>query len=754
MRQDKYRLRDYTVDPAKRTIAGPAGTRAVRASSMEVLCLLTARYGSYIEADELLRTVFPASGDPHGLLSACVEELRECFSDTGPAFTFVDFNTAHGYRLLARPEVSREHRQEDDVDSWFDELKRRRVFRVVGAYGVVAWLCLQIADVLTDALPIPDWTLTATTIALAAGFPVAVLLSWIFQVTPAGIVHDATTSGAPAVDRTRFVHYFDLLIIGFLLVVVVFLSYGRVFPVLQERDEVRVAVLPFENINGDSEDAYLGDGIADDIRARLYEIPQFLIAPRSSSRSLARQGFDIRSIGERLRVKHVLEGTIRRSGDKLRLDVQLVDVDSGFSRWDKSYDASLEDVLKLQNRISLMVASELHVALTTETRESLARNATDDPVAFDLYLRARNYLDRPKTEENLERARMLFAEAVGHDKDFALGFAGLCRTFISRYKASGDTVYVEPAEENCNTALSINASLSEVHSALGDLYALGGRLEEAVAAFNDAISLDPRAVDARSGLADVRARQGRLQDAEGQHILAIELLPANWNGYNQFARFLLSQGRLDEALTNYERSIELAPDFAGGYNNIGVIYYFKGEFANAAEYYDQSLALNPGRAAYSNSGYMYYYAGDFNKAADMFARAVEFASNDYRLWGNLADAQRFAEDRQDEAPASFRRALELVELQLGVNPADKVALTMRAWYLVNLGESDATRAALGEVYTHDISDPENLYVLALVHTLLRDSGGAEDALKKATELGFSQAILDATPELQDLRLKQ
>ena len=753
-RQDKFRLRGYDVDPAQHSIAGPAGTVVVRPSSMEVLCLLAARNGEFLEAGDLLHRVFPASGDPHGLLGTCVQELRECLDDTGTVNTLLEFDVVRGYRLLAQPEALQQTHDDDGSSGWFDELKRRRVFRVLGGYAVFAWLCLQIVDVLSGALPVPDWTLPATTISLGMGFPIAALLSWIFQITPAGIVHDASDQGETSIDRSRLVRYIDLLVIGFLLIVVVFLSFGRVFPTLLENDEVRVAVLPFENISGDTEDTYLGDGIADDIRARLYDIPQLLIAARSSSRSLARQGFDIRSIGERLGVSHILEGTIRRSGDQLRLNVQLIDVESGFSSWDKSYDTSVGDVLDLQNRISLTVASELHVALTRETRESLARNATDDPVAFDLYLRAGSYLDRPKNEENLERARMLFAEAVSHDEDFALGYAGLCRTFIFRFRATGDTTFVEPAEDNCNKALSLDANLSKVHTALGDLNVQGGRLDEAASAYNDAIELDPRAVDARTGLAGVLARQGRLEDAEGQHILAIELLPANWNGYNSFARFLLSQGRLDEALTNYRRSIELAPDSAGGYNNIGVIYYFKGEFANAAEYYDKSIALDPGRAAYSNSGYMYYYAGDFTKAAEMFSKAIQFAPNDYRLWGNLADAQRFVEGTSEEALASFRRALELVDLQLGVNSNDKVALTMRTWYLANLGDRDATYAALGAVYSHDITDPENLYVLALVHTLLDDSESAENALEKVTALGFPQATLDATPELKDLRLKQ
>jgi len=747
-RQDKYRLRDFEVDPAKHTISGPGGVKTVRASSMEVLSHLAAKPRTYLNADRLLRTVFPATGDSPGLLSDCIEELRDAFDDAGPVIGYIDHDEVLGYRLLVAPVALSEIRDGDEIGDWFDELKRRRVFRAVAAYGVSAWLLLQIADVLSEALPVPDWTMTATTIALAVGFPVAALLAWIFQITPAGVIVEKGVDTSK-LDRTRLIHYFDLVIIGILVIIVAFLSFGHVFPTLQRGEEVRVAVLPFDNLSGEASDAYLGEGIADDIRSRLYDLPQVLVAARSSSRSLAGMGLDIGALGERLGVQHILEGTLRRVGDRMRLSVQLVDVDTGFSSWDETYDTRVEDVLAVQNRISLIVASELRVVLTRDVREMLAENATDNPEAFDLYLQARNYLDRPHTVPNLVTAASLFERALAIDPEFALAYAGLCDTHIQRFEETGDTAFVQPAERNCNKALSLDTRLAEVHTALGGLHAVGGSFGAAEDSFLAAIAIDPRAVDARAGLGDVYLEQGKVAEAEAQYILAIELLPANWLGYSKFARFLQLQQRYDESINNYRRAIELAPANANGYNNLGVVYYMLGDFKSAADNYRRSLEIQPDGAAYSNTGVMYYYAGDFPVAEEMFAKGADVTPTEYRIWGNLGDARRYSSAIPETVVTAYERAVELANLRLEVNPRDSETLVNLAWYYANLERRAAAVNALESVNTRAVLDPGQLYMLALVHTVLGDTVLAGQYRERAVSLGFPQAIIDATPEFAD-----
>ncbi len=742
MRQDGYRLRDIEIDPAKLTIAGPGGVTTVRASSMEVLCRLAERPGAFFDARRLARTVFPNADNAREELDSSIGELRKALGDR----ELLDHDQDLGFRLLATPEIEAVADNRPAGGDWFDELKRRRVFRAVAAYAVAAWLILQIVDVLAGALPVPNWTLTATTVALAIGFPVSAFLAWIFQITPAGVVVEDGVDGRK-LDRTRLIHYFDLVIIGILIIIVAFLSYGHVFPSLQRGEEVRVAVLPFDNLSAESADAYLSEGIADDIRSRLYELPQVLVAARSSSRSLAGLGLDISSLGARLGVNHILEGTFRRVDDRIRLSVQLVDVDTGFSSWEETYDARIEDVLALQDRISLIVASELKVVLTSDVRQILAENVTDDPVAFDLYLQARSYLDRPRTVDVLAQATTLFEQAIAQDSEFALAYAGLCAAQVSHYRETGDTAFVQPAERNCNKALSLDARLPDVHVALGDLYTISGDYNAAEAAFNRAIEFDPRSVEARTGLGRVFLRQDRFDDAEAQYILATELRPADWRGYDRFGRFLIAAQRYPEAIDKYERAIELAPNNPNGFNNLGVVYYFLGDYARAAEYYRRSIELEPDGAPYSNSGTMEYFLGNYSVAADMFGRALETTPTDYRIWGNLADALRFTGATKERVDETYGKAVELADLRLNVNPQDRETLVNLSWYYANLDRPDAARDSLDAANPQAISDEGQLYTVALVLMQLGDAASARQYLDKAAALGFPQAMIDATPEL-------
>ena len=440
---------------------------------------------------------------------------------------------------------------------------------------------------------------------------------------------------------------------------------------------------------------------------------------------------------------------MRRSGNLIRVAVQLVDVDSGFNRWGKHYDTDVGRVLELENDIALVVASELEILLTRELRTLLAEAPTDDAVAHSLYLQARDWFLQPDTSDSLVQAQRLFEQAIARDARFAMAHAGLCRTLIARYAFSNDTTFVEQAERECGNALQLDDETSDVHTALGELYLASGRVDAAEREFEAAISLNERAIDAQTGLADVYARQGRTEEAEAQYRLAIDQLPGNWDGFNHYARFLLQQGRFREAIRNYQRVVELTPDNANALNNIGAAWYFLGDFDKAGAYYDRSLAIDPNRSAFSNTGTMYYYAGDFERAAELFTKATDEAASDYRLWGNLADAQRFVPGERDAATASYERAIRLAQAELALDAANVDALLNTAWYQANLERPVEARAYVERARSIGALSAEQHYVSALVLTLLDDKAGAADALRRAIDSGFPKAVVDATPEWRD-----
>jgi TolB-like protein/Flp pilus assembly protein TadD len=759
---------------------------------MDVLLHLAVHAGEVVTPEVLSEIAGRDSTSSPQVLANCIRELRELFGDREDSPRFIQTVPKRGYRLIAPITPSSDYvlqtdqgpihvqpvenspdgdflletsdgplllhpvagSRENDVSGgggddggWFADLKRRKVFRVLGAYAVGAWLILQIVDVLSGAFPVPDWTLAATSVALAIGFPIAAILSWILQITPSGVILDVENEQSVSVSRSRLVHFLDLIVISVLLIIVIFLSWGRFAPQFASDSEIRIAVLPFENLSEDETGLYVSEGIADDIRSRLYDVPQLLIAARTSSAALFKKGLDIKEMGERLTVDHILEGSVRRVDDRIRVTAQLVDVETGFNRWSKSYNTRIDNILDVQNNISLFVASELEILLSKKLRKALARNPTDDPVAYDYYLQARNYFDRPRSNENLDLAETLFRRAIERDQSFALGFAGLCRTFISRYSHSGDVAFIDTAEENCLTALDLDAGLSEVHTALGGLYLLVDKLDDAESSFTRAIEIDPRAAAAYSGRGDVFARQGKLEQAEAQYNAAIDILPANWGGYGMLGMFLLRQGRYEESGNNYERIIQLTPDNAHAYNNLGATYYYRGDFANAAENFRYSLDLEPGRAAFSNTGTMYYYAGNYAEAAAMFQNAVEEADDDYRLWGNLGDAQRFIDDPSVLAAGSYQTAISLANSEMDATGENAETLTNLAWYHVNLGDTNEAKRLLTLAEEFTGRDAQQYYVAALTYTLLNDADSTETSILMASEQGFPEVILDATPEL-------
>ncbi|NNF15197.1 MAG: tetratricopeptide repeat protein [Gammaproteobacteria bacterium] len=791
---ENFLIHGYRVAPAELAIYGPHGRQIISADAMTILIELAGQSEHNVSGADLLQCLGDGLAHHPGQIEKLISELRESFDDHVGKPLFIVGTMDDGYRL-ATPALPLEPGNGDDKDTGikekrtghsadntisgqpehagqaataqlqtettttrarpqglFESLKRRRVFRVLGSYAVASWLIMQITDVLSGAFPVPDWTPAAVAIALAVGFPVVAVLAWVFQLTPHGMEWDSKPGVPVIADRARFVHFLDLVVIGVLLVAVALLSYGKFFPTLPFDSKTKIAVMPFQDLTESGDGRYLSEGISDDIRTRLYEVPQFLVAARASTNALSNKGLDIKTIGERLTVSHVLDGSIRRVGNQLRVAVQLVDVSTGFNYWSKSYNTRIRDILEMQSNISLFVASELKVLLTKEVREALAENPTENPAAYDLYLQARSFLNRPKTAGNLDNALVLFRQALDQDPGFAQAYAGLCHTFIARYFGTNDTAFIAAAETNCDQALKLDANLAEVHAALGELYLSVGRLDQARASYQSALALDAKSIEAYAGLAKVFNAQGDYEAAETQYRGAIDLLPGYWNGYNLLAQFLLRRGRYEEAAENFQRVIAFTPDNAHAYNNLGATYYLLGRFDQAADYYSRSLELEPGRAAYSNTGTMHYYSGDYQQAAAMFKKAAEEAGSDYRLWGNLADAQRFLPGASDLARQTYGKAIRLARAQLDVNPLDQSALINLAFYYANLGEAKQAGELLQQAGQKSRQNPEHEYMKALSYALLDQPEQASRSRALAISLGFPQTIIDVTPELQELAL--
>jgi len=649
-------------------------------------------------------------------------------------------------------------------------LRRRRVFRGVGAYAIVIWLVLQIAATIFPPLGIPDWAMTLIVWIAVLGFPVVAVLSWTLQITDTGIEVDDSSGTARRTVATAPGRAIDFAIIGILVLIISFLIYERAvnksqptvimteqgkFTLPELTPEVvdpnSMAVLPFVNLGNDPKIDYLAMGLAEEVLNLLANIRELKVLSRRSSFYYQGKDIDSRSIAKQLRVRNILEGSIQGPVEDLRISAQLIDANSGYHVWSQSFAPRSTDVLTVRDEIARSVVESLKVALSIESQNRIMRRPTNSADAYDYYLQALSYLRRPRSEQTLENAEGLFRRALDLDPDYALAYAGLCNAYLGKYRLNRQTENVEPAERSCNRALSINPALSEVHVALGSLYRHTGQYETAELEFQRAVVMNPKLETAYYGLAMTYKAQDRLNDAENLFRYAVDLEPGYWGTHLALGNYYLEYGRPAEAILPFRRVTEFNPEYALGYNSLGAALYNSGDRAGGEAAYLKSLDIAPSEFALSNMGSVYYNTRRFESAVEMFKRAVDFTPNDYRNWGRLAFAQRFVPGLKQEAEQNFRSAISIVTQALQVNPKDWRALAYLSSYYANVGDLENSQSTLDQALALGPNDPHVHYFGAVSKVALGDPEGALRFLEGASRLGYSTNAIASDPDFEALR---
>jgi TolB-like protein len=472
------------------------------------------------------------------------------------------------------------------------ELKRRNVFRVGMAYMVLSWVLLQVGDVVFEALKLGTSANTLLLAILAIGFIPALIFAWVFELTPEGLVVDSGGQQSEA-SRRSTEKKLNITVIVLLLVGIGLLIVDRLLPKAAEMGDVAVsrtnmaprdaaanrgnaakdsiAVLPFVNMSPDADNEYFSDGISEEILNVLVRIPGLKVAGRTSSFSFKGRNLDLRDIGAALDVKHVLEGSVRRSGDNLRITAQLIRSDTGFHLWSKTYDRQLLDVFDIQEDIAISVATELALSLGLEAGNNLVPDRTDDIVAYEKYLRAKQlYLQRGL--DNLTTALLLLQEVVARDPGFA------------------------PAWANIAAVYSVYESWQPTQPPLGDYLqwrAIGS------AAARQAIELDPDNAEAHVSLGWFLFYGRDFAAALKAMDRAVELAPENPTVLDDTAQSLLQVGYINEAMELSRRAIAVDPLVPIFQKTLGVIYmegksFLTGidAYAAAVEQFRKVMTLN------------------------------------------------------------------------------------------------------------------------------------------------------------------
>lgn len=625
-----------------------------------------------------------------------------------------------------------------------EELKRRDVFRVGAAYAVVAWLLIQAASIVFPTFDTPQWALQVLISVAILGFPVVLVLAWLYEITPMGLRRsDEVLQEASLREATE--KRLNGVIIGLLVVAVVFLIVENyVLPRTGNDGETldSIAVLAFENFSTDPGDEYFADGLADELLSVLGRIRELKVASRTASFYFKGRDIDVATIASTLRVGYVLSGGVRRYGDRIRVTAALDDPSSSDLIWSESYDRELADILEIQSDIARAVATAIVPVLSERSERQFAVQPTDSTEAYDFYLRGRDYLRQPAEEAILASAVQLFERAIGLDAGFAQAYAGLCEAHLADYHLRERSDSFARAERACNRALTLDDSLWEVHVALGNLYRYSGRYDGAVRELESAVAAQPSAVSSYLALAQTYAAQNLVVEAEAMFRRAEEVESGYWAVHNEFGSFLWHVYRYEEAIPYYQRVIELVPDSGIGHDNLGVTYQALGKFAEAERTFNESPL--PSRWTYTNRGLNYYYLGDFPAAVEDQKRAIEIAPDVHEPWGRLGDAYRFIPNARADAQAAYEQAIELAEGDLDINPADWDTLARLCTYYAYSGQPD--RAADGLERLFELTDdPTAHYFAALTNLELGNRERVYDHLAVVVASGWSRATVAADP---------
>jgi len=646
------------------------------------------------------------------------------------------------------------------LNQLINELRSRGVYQVAAIYSAGAWALLQVADIIFPILGLPDWSVSAVLVIAAAGFPVAIIVSWFFDMTPQGLVEAPVSSSEPGRPMASASHIIQLALIAVLTFLVGYLYLERLSDTPEEKanplaaastGRLSIAVMPFVNMSKVQDRDYIGDGLAEEILNLLAKLNELNVAARTSSFYFKDKTADIRSIGEQLGVSHVLEGSVRFDGEQVRVTAQLIEAANGYHLWSETYDRPMGSILALQDEIAGKVVTNLQLLLSPESREVLSHPTDVDPASVDYYLQGRAYLRMPPDASSLELARDFFEKATDIDPEFADAYAGLCNSMLGLYSIDLDIEKFHEAEKACQRALVLDRRAAAVYTALGNLYRVSGQYEQAINEFNTAISLGSNSADAYLGLGLAYKGSNRATLAEESFMKAINLQPNYWLAYMSMGNFLFDAGRLEEAIPYYQRITELMPQSEIAFNNLGAAHFVSGNFAGAAQYWQQSLELAPSSDAYSNVATSLYLEGRYDEAAELYHKAVEFAPDDSEMWGNLGDTYRQLPDGADLASAMYTNAIPLAEKRLQINPSDSRTLALMGHYQAMIGEREK---ALDYIDKALALAPKGIAVHYYAATALAELGEWErslDMLEQALSLGYPVSVANADANLKALR---
>lgn len=491
---------------------------------------------------------------------------------------------------------------------FWNQLKKRKVTRVALAYILVAWVVMQIGEVAFESLGLPQWSLPLLIIFVLLGFPIALVLAWAYELTPHGIRKD------PA---------------------------GNIESVTEIEDYLEgapsIAVLPFDDLSEKGNQGYFCEGMAEEILNALCKVANLRVASRVAAFQLGGKHVDIQKIGKKLRVQTVLEGSVRKSGDKLRITTQLLNTADGFHIWSRQYDRKLEDIFDIQEEIANSITTALSVSLKHKRRQTQQHV---DPKAYDFFLRGLSYFARHTTQDNIY-ARQMFTQAIEIEPDFGRAWAGIAYTYGFAYMYfNASDVNLAEAKRTSAKALKLAPELAESHVSSGIAFCMSQDYKRTEIEFEKAIALDPKNYEAWYFFGRAKVHEGDLERALKLFERASRVRPEDFQSVLLQAQLYTSLDQKGKAMEVTREGIkrvravlELIPDDNRALNMGAFALLRLGRTEEAKKWMSLSLRNAPMDSIIQYNGACFYsLAGDIESALDCLENCLIKVGNISRDW--------------------------------------------------------------------------------------------------------------------------
>jgi TolB-like protein/Tfp pilus assembly protein PilF len=545
------------------------------------------------------------------------------------------------------------------IGNFFAELKRRNVYKVAIAYAVVSWLLIQAASIFLPAFNAPQWAMQIVILILVVGFPIALVFSWAFEITSEGIKLESEIEADDSIT-----HHTGRKIVALTIVLAVIAAGLFVFQFIRSKStstsaariapdttitNKSIAVLPFDNLSRDPDNAYFVEGIQDEILTRLAKIADLKVIARSSTQRFQNRG-DLPQIAQQLGVAHLLEGSVQKVNDQVRVNVQLIKAANEAHLWAEVYDRKLTDIFAVESEIAKTIADTLRAKLTGTEQQVIAARPTENTEAHQLYLKGRFFWNK-RTGNDLKKSLDYFQQAIAIDPNYALAYAGVADAyvFLPGYTAGAPRDYYPKAMAAAKRALELDDTLAEAHTTLAlAIWYYDFDFSQANREFQRAIELNPNYATGHQQYGNnTLSALGRFDDAIAEGKRAVELDPLSLVINADLGMNYCYARRYDEAIAQLRKTLEMDPGYYYAHVNLGQVLAAKRAFDEAIGEYQKARALNDDPFVLGLLGNAYASSGNKTEALKILDQLKEVSRQRYVSMFSFAIVYLALGDKQE-----------------------------------------------------------------------------------------------------------